>query len=118
MLRRKRRPTAYGARSALKFPPCEEQEPEIPPDLPNVVSEHSITYPRPFQKFAMQLKKLQNVAAGLVMTEPPQKLYPQGLAGAPQRFWGGACSGATVGASVGGRAVGACVTGDRVGASV
>jgi hypothetical protein len=24
--------------------------------LPKVVSEHSITYPRPFQKFAMQLK--------------------------------------------------------------
>jgi hypothetical protein len=54
------------------------------------------------------------------MKEPPQKLYPHGFAGAPQRFC--ACcagAGATVGAGVAGLGVGgACVGGGRVGASV
>jgi hypothetical protein len=56
MLRRKRRPIDQGAKRDLELPPCEEHDPEMPPDLLYIVSRHCITDPRPFQKFAMQLK--------------------------------------------------------------
>lgn len=55
----------------------------------------------------MQLKYEQNSPGGEVMRFPPQKLYPQGLSGAPQRSWlpaggGGGC----VGSDAGGGAAG------------
>ena len=60
--------------SARELPPCPEQDPEMPPDLLNVLSAHCMTYPRPFAKLAMQLKYEQKLDGGLVMKPPPQKL--------------------------------------------
>ena len=59
----------------------------------------------------MQLKYAQKLLAGFEMTLPPQKLYPHGLAGAPQVLTGGAgfCVGLTGGAVATGRGVAACV---------
>jgi hypothetical protein len=56
------------------LPPCEEHDPDLPPDLLNVASAHCMTYPTPFQKLAMQLKYEQKFAGGLAMKLPPQNV--------------------------------------------
>lgn len=59
----------------------------------------------------MQLKNAQKFDGGAVMNEPPQNVYPHGLAAAPHVF---ATGGWVAGGAVGGAGVGATVTGARV----
>ena len=74
----------------------------------------------------MQLKKEQKLPGGELIKPPPQKLYPQGFAGAPQMFAGaggavggdaGGAVGGGGGGGVGGAGAGAA-TGRAVGAAV